>query len=98
MYIGTFGCQAQGSRSQVKEVKVPSLLEAYWKNASKSQPQQWDHDFIQLWIFTGEQCVYDFFKVSKYISNNEKKKKKSWQSITFPKNIQPKSSLLVPKL
>ena len=53
MQIGAFRCQTQGSRSHVKEVKVPSLLEAYRRNVSTRNPQQWGHDLVQLGIFTG---------------------------------------------
>lgn len=33
-----FLCQTWGNRSQVEELKMPSLLEAHWRNASKLNP------------------------------------------------------------
>lgn len=45
-HIGASGCQSQGKRSQVEEVKVPSLPEALWRNANKWNLRPWNHDLV----------------------------------------------------
>lgn len=53
------------SGKEVKGVKVPSLLEAYWRNANKLNLEQWGHDLIQLEIFTAGAMCIGFLQISK---------------------------------